>query len=575
MWKTLCFAILCIVLVSGFGGLKRPSSVTARTFAPRTTHKWTPSTLPSRHHTRDYFIALRERNLDQVERLAIDISDPESSSYSQHLTFEQLNGLTSPHDEDIQRVTRWLQAHSIEHEVLPAKTYIRVRATTRQIESLLRTKLRTFSHSESDKPIVRAESAYYVPTELDDVIHFIAPLHGYPRVARRGPIRKVTPSGKRSTALDAVTPDIIRTRYNITAPLIDLKVNNTQAVFEIQGDISDDDLQSFYQQFAPKLAGQKVRKFLGDGGNAQTQVGTESSLDIEYIAALGGFAPNYYYNYNVRDKMEGKGLTRGKENDIYSAFLKYATDLINDPKPPLVQSISYGNYGGDYPIEEVDRISDEFMKLGARGVTVLVASGDDGVGCNTFGTSFEFPYPSTPWVTLVGSTSLQTESDGTYTEVGSTFSTGGFSGDFATPKWQKEAVEEFLKNPDLPAASYYNASGRALPDISTVGESFQIVVGGDVASVDGTSCSAPTFGGMVSIINGLRLKAGKKPVGFINPLLYKAATVTQGRAYYDVTSGNNGDWLCPGFDAVKGWDPVTGLGTPNFDVLGKYAVSLP
>jgi len=80
---------------------------------------------------------------------------------------------------------------------------------------------------------------------------------------------------------------------------------------------------------------------------------------------------------------------------------------------------------------------------------------------------------------------------------------------------------------------------------------------------------------MLTTINGLRLKAGKKPLGFVNPLLYKAAAITAVRAFYDVVTGNNGYEDCAGFDAVPGWDPVTGLGTPNFAVLAKYAVGLP
>jgi subtilase family serine protease len=97
---------------------------------------------------------------------------------------------------------------------------------------------------------------------------------------------------------------------------------------------------------------------------------------------------------------------------------------------------SYGDYGADYPIAEVmrysrsfslslsqclklllhallshlqlafTRVSNEWMKLGARGITVVVASGDDGVGCNAKCSAFEFPYPSSPWITLVSSTQV-------------------------------------------------------------------------------------------------------------------------------------------------------------------------
>jgi len=558
----LAILLITIGVCSAIPQHKRPG--VAREFAARSKHGWTMSGSPAQTEMRELFVALKERNLDDVERIALEISDPDSSTYSQHLSFDELQTMTRPLDHEVKKVTTWLDSQGISHEITPAGHYIKVRATVAQIERLLNCKLRTYTHERSPaRPIIRSETPYRVPKHLDHIVDFVTPLHGFPK----------SPAGARASSqlakakavpnaepVDAVTPALIRARYNVTAPITDLKVNNTQAVFEIQESISPDDLQSFYQQFVPKISGQKVLKYLGDGPNDPTSPGTESSLDIQYISALGGFAPNYYYNY--------------VEDDIYSAFFKYAVDLTNDPRPPLVQSISYGQYGGDYPLSEVDKISNEFMKLGARGVTIIVASGDDGVGCSDDGTQFEFPYPSTPWCTLLGSTSLQQRDDGTYTEIGSTFSSGGFSGDFGIPAWQKAAVDKFLKTPNLPT-SYFNASGRALPDVSTVGESFQVVVGGEVTPVDGTSCSAPTFGGMISLINGVRLKNGKKPVGFVNPLLYKAATLQSGRAYYDVIGGNNGDESCPGFDAVAGWDPVTGLGTPNFKVLGKYAISLP
>ena len=55
-------------------------------------------------------------------------------------------------------------------------------------------------------------------------------------------------------------------------------------------------------------------------------------------------------------------------------------------------------------------------------------------------------------------------------------------------------------------------------------------------------------------------------LGLINPKLYTLATgPNYGTYFYDVTTGNNGaaDPTVPGYPATQGWDPVTGLGTPN------------
>lgn len=72
---------------------------------------------------------------------------------------------------------------------------------------------------------------------------------------------------------------------------------------------------------------------------------------------------------------------------------------------------------------------------------------------------------------------------------------------------------------------------------------------------------------MVSVINDQLATAGKPTVGFINPVLYASAAGTYGT---DITTGNNKNGSCPkGFPAAKGWDPVTGLGTPLQDDLKK------
>ena len=86
------------------------------------------------------------------------------------------------------------------------------------------------------------------------------------------------------------------------------------------------------------------------------------------------------------------------------------------------------------------------------------------------------------------------------------------------------------------------------------------------------------------MINAQRAKVKKSSLGFLNPFLYKAMETNScqgGRpcAFRDITEGyNNGgglDSLFSGFHAAPGWDPVTGIGTPNYEVLKTFALSLP
>jgi subtilase family serine protease len=81
--------------------------------------------------------------------------------------------------------------------------------------------------------------------------------------------------------------------------------------------------------------------------------------------------------------------------------------------------------------------------------------------------------------------------------------------------------------------------------------------------VGGTSSSSPQWAGLVAIAAQI---AGH-PLGQISPALYDLANgPNYGSYFYDVTLGNNSNPSfpnVPGFPATKGWDPITGLGTPN------------
>lgn len=241
--------------------------------------------------------------------------------------------------------------------------------------------------------------------------------------------------------------------------------------------------------------------------------------------------------------------------------------VMNMTHIPSVLSVSWGGGESNYPLDHQTGANACFQKLGLLGVSVLAASGDDGTGKQgtIFCKKFDPTWPaSSPYVTAVGATYIAPT---TLVEVGWDYSGGGFSALWARPSWQESAASAYLQNQgsQLPPAKLFNASGRATPDIAAVGTNFVTFSGGAKAgTISGTSAATPTVAGMVSVINDLRAAAGKPPVGFLNSVLY-AAGPTLG---FDPTTGNNKDSDCPrGFQGAKGWDPVTGLGTPLFPVL--------
>jgi hypothetical protein len=204
----------------------------------------------------------------------------------------------------------------------------------------------------------------------------------------------------------------------------------------------------------------------------------------------------------------------------------------------------------------------------------------------------DFP-TSSPYVTSVGATVFKTTDGKTVSaeHVASIkdgaiiTSGGGFSSMTAQPDYQTDAVNAYVAgSTPKPPASQYDATKRGYPDITLNGHNYQVFYAEngkadcpcEEGGVDGTSASSPALAGMVSLINGHLLAAGSSPVGFLNPLLYKAHA-DDASIFNDITVG---DTKCTrdycmkyGYTAGSGWDPAAGLGSINYAKLKAYALN--
>jgi len=246
-----------------------------------------------------------------------------------------------------------------------------------------------------------------------------------------------------------------------------------------------------------------------------------------------------------------------------------------------VQRVSFLRiYGapGRLPKYKLTRLC-RYLKLGLQGVSILYASGDFGASglgnqccvnpdCaggdrqnGTLGGSFSpFFAASCPYVTTVGATQVNPGSTVSDPESAASFSGGGFSNVFAMPDYQKSAVANYLTNynPGY-SSSQFNSNGRAYPDISANGNNIVIVENGNFTGVLGTSASTPIVASLFTLINNQLIAAGKPVIGFANPVLYQFP-----EAMNDIVSGNAPACNTDGFSAVPGWDPISGLGTPDY-----------
>ncbi|UNI15306.1 Tripeptidyl-peptidase I [Purpureocillium takamizusanense] len=265
-----------------------------------------------------------------------------------------------------------------------------------------------------------------------------------------------------------------------------------------------------------------------------------------------------------------------------------------------VISISYGSTEPWYPAKYLMRQCDEWMKLALQGTTILVASGDDGVADPSrecMGANHTIFMPDStcdcPYITAVGSTYLPLHrrpgNDEVATDVFS--SGGGFSNIYTTPRYQSKAVRHYLTKypPSFPSyrtsngrvpqdGGVFNRNGRAYPDLSAAGLNGQVIRRGKWVLSGGTSMSAPIIGAIFTLINEDRLTAGKTPIGFVNPVLYQNPDMFNDILVGSQARGGPTDKGCGdngGFRCQEGWDPVTGMGTPDYKAMHEVFMRLP
>lgn len=517
---------------------------------------WTLLGSADRDAVTSLVFALKQSNLDVLEKLFWEVSDPRSTEYGKHLTLEQIAELVQPHPTVSGDVMRWLQSHGVtECNEIITRDFIKCRMPVQTAERLLETKFAYYQHvTEKDRVILRAQHSYSVPRELHGKLDFIGGVHRVPNVGSKlkiKSIRSVDEVDDDVTWRYGVHPDVLRKRYNVT-DLVGSNPNNSMATAQFLGQYySAADLKEFMNHFGkgfPHL--KEVAKVVGPN---KGKTGLEANLDVQYIMALGSQIPLTFWS-------------TGKLHEGQEPFLKWMIDLSNTSSIPPIFSVSYGDHERTLSPDYMKRINVEFQKIGLRGVSLLFASGDDGAGCHELpdgSSTYEPDFPaSSPYVTTVGGT-MFTGVFSDNNEKGNDLSGGGFSNIFPMPKYQIEATSAYLNTTaNLPDEKNFNRTGRAYPDISALSDNFWIIINRLIMNVAGTSAATPTVAGMVGLANDARLTAGKPTLGFLNPWIYQNT-----EPYFDVALGSKSAACIfsdlEGWPIGEGWDPYTGFGSPD------------
>ena len=241
-----------------------------------------------------------------------------------------------------------------------------------------------------------------------------------------------------------------------------------------------------------------------------------------------------------------------------AGFLDAVTTAVHDTThKPSVISISWGGAESTWTDQAKTALDSAFQAAATMGITVCVASGDNGSSDGVSGGGDQVDFPASSSYALgCGGTSLRgsgttISSESVWNDGASGGATGGgISSFFPLPTWQKglHALKTAGESVALTMRGVPDVSGDADPETG-----YAVRVDGADTVIGGTSAVAPLWAALIARINA----SSGKPAGFVNPLLYANAT-----ALRDVTSGNNGD-----FAAAVGWDACSGLGSPSGKAL--------
>ncbi|KAH9039325.1 subtilisin-like protein [Lactarius pseudohatsudake] len=549
---------------------------------------WETLGCPSAGTTIDLYIALNPHQENALIDALYEVSDPKHPRYGAHLSKEQVAELVRPHPDTLELVTSWLAHHGVRTSSI-STTHGGAWLTVSNVlvslaNQMLGASYQLYRHAKVNDTIIRTVS-YALPEVLHAHIQAVAPTTFFAstrtlrQTARRRSVEAAAASAEAasdkpvtvlSSRAGEVTPSQLRWLYKTFAYVPTAADRNTLGVFGYRNEYPrETDLTMYMTNYRsdvqpPSLATFTVELVNGGGYDPDTP-GVEASVDVQTASAMAYPTPIIFYSTGGIGEWSDSG--EPLPGDTYLESLKY---LFRKTDIPQTISISYGTYERNVPWEYAKVLCLLFAQLGARGASVLFPSGDDGVGKNCEDESGnvrfipDFP-ASCPFLTTVGGTKDYDP------EVAAPLSGGGFSDYFLRPVYQDVAVSAFLERQGTQYAGLYSPDGRGIPDIAAQALKFPVFIRNAGFVVQGTSCSTPVLAGIISLLNDYLITNGRSPLGFLNIRLYDDGI----EGINDIISGSNPGCGTDGFSAVPGWDPVTGLGTLDFEKLQNTFMTPP
>lgn len=501
------------------------------------------------------------------------VSDPRSATYGRHLSPDEVRDLVAPGYQDLDAVLAFLSDSGLRVDgVSGARTAVQASGPAEAVARAFDAPIGLFA---TPRAVAAGRRRAYgverdptIPASLAAVIRGVAGLNDLPaarrfpvllapgrsRVPRRGPAEARGPGG-------GFTPAGIHAAYGVPGDAVSGGRGERVAILEFGGGFSSADFATFCAEWGlppADVTEVSVSGARNDYRGATGDADVEVALDMDWVRAT---APN-------------AELDLWWTPNVDTGWVDFLTAVVDAPaaRRPGVVSISWGMpEDGFSTSRRYDQTRQLFQACALLGITFVCASGDAGAADELpedawYDGQRHVDFPSVvPEVTSVGGTKLVPAGRG-FTETawndgpGRGASGGGFSRYVAVPDWQKAAV-----------AGRKGVTGRGIPDVAAVASpdpGLSVHVRGRWTAAGGTSVAAPIWAGFFARANAARVAAGRPRLGAANATLYAAG---RGAAapFRDVVRGGNGYAGVAGFSAVRGWDPVTGLGTPDVARLVK------
>ena len=466
-----------------------------------------------------------------------------------------------PGDVDLVRQTLTTSGLAVT-AVYPATRRVKVTGTLGELSRAFGVTLQQVSSTGPGRQVVThryREGALYVPAALDGIVLAVLGLDTRPEFRAHFRPRAAAAQGT------SYSPNQVAGIYQFPAGTTG--AGQTIAVIELGGGFSTSDLDAYFGGLGipvPAISAVGVDGASNAPGSDPTGADVEVALDIDVIgAAAPGATQVVYFAPNNGDQ----------------GFVDAMSEAAQASPAPVAISISWGQSEDSWTAQGRAAMDAVMSDAAALGITVCVASGDNGSGDAVKDGEVHVDFPaSSPHALACGGTKLLADptagaisSEVVWNETAANEGAGGggVSDQFSPPSWQASAGVPARAggssggsggSPGSSGSS--GSSGRGVPDVAgnadpTTG--YQIYSGGQAQVVGGTSAVAPLWAALVSRF----AEATGQRFGLIQPALY--AGVTPGAdvaGFRDITSGNNGAYA-----AGPGWDACSGLGSPDGTVL--------